>query len=495
MLTMHLNTDTKIPLYEQIYTNVKRLILQGELKAGDKLPSTRGLAATLDVSRNTVETAYYQLLAEGYIDTAPKSGFYVSELDLTGIGLAAFSNLSLLQAENQEQPNTPLPSVMAPNHETTSVEDSSKTRSITYDFSPFAVDISHFPYSIWKKLSKKTLEEDTNRFLLGEADGDMELRQAICNYVRLSREVRCSPEQIIVGAGADYLLQMLSLVFRHMNIQEITLENPCYRKAAMIFENNGLHLHTGTLDGRGLTIDSIASETEVVYVTPSHQYPLGIVMPLGRRSELLTWADQTDRRYIIEDDHDSEFRYKGKPIPALQGMDWHDKVIYLGTFSRAIAPAIRVSYLILPPDLIKIYHRYLSHYSCTVSRLDQGILTRFLEEGYFEKHVNRMRKIYRNKHDLVLEQLKPLIRQNILQIQGEHAGLHLVLHLRKGLTESQVIEQAAKQNIKLYGMKKHYLHPSDRACESILFGYSNLTESEITEGIRRLSLILLHLTV
>lgn len=490
MLTIHLDTDSKTPLYEQIYTNVKRLILQGELNPGDKLPSTRGMAATLDVSRNTVESAYYQLQAEGYIDTAPKSGFYVCELDLTGIGPAALTRVSVPASSGQKMQKNTVSSASA-----SSDTDTQTCDTIEYDFSPFAIDISHFPYSIWKKLSRKALEEDTNRFLLGEADGDMELRQAVCDYVRLSREVHCSPEQIILGAGADYLLQMLALVFRHMEIREITLENPCYKKAAMIFENNGLHLHAGKLDSRGLTIDSIAPETEVVYVTPSHQYPLGIVMPFGRRGELLAWAEQTEHRYIIEDDHDSEFRYKGKPIPALQGMDWHDKVIYLGTFSRAIAPAIRVSYLILPPALLNIYHQYLSHYSCTVSRLDQGILTHFLEEGYFEKHVNRMRKIYRNKHDLVLEQLKPLIRQGILQIQGEHAGLHLVLHLQKGLTESQVIAEAAKQNIKLYGMKKHYLHLPDSACESILLGYSNLTESEITEGIRRLSLILLHLAM
>lgn len=485
MLTIHLDTDVKVPLYEQIYTNVKNLILQGELKTGDKLPSTRGLAATLGVSRNTVDTAYYQLQAEGYIDTTPKSGFYVCELDMTGIELYSLA-ANTTAVENQAQESGP-----------DGKRDDSATNSsgnpILFDFSPFAVDISHFPYSIWKKLSKKTLDEDNDRFLLGAPNGDIELRQAICNYVRLAREVHCTPEQIIIGAGADYLLQMLALTFRHIGIQKITMENPCYKKAAMIFENNGLQLHTGTLDERGLAIHSIAPETEVVYVTPSHQYPLGIVMPFGRRRELLVWAEQAKQRYIIEDDHDSEFRYKGKPIPALQGMDRYDKVIYLGTFSKAIAPAIRVSYLILPQELLEAYHQYLGHYSCTVSRLDQGILTRFLAEGYFEKHVNRMRKIYRGKHDLVLDQLKPLVQKGYLQIQGENAGLHLVLHLQKELTETQLIAEAAKQGLKLYGMKKHYLHPADRANESILFGYSNLTESEITEGIRRLSLVLFHL--
>lgn len=473
MLSIHLDSHSKIALYEQIYQEIKKRILEKELQTGEKLPSTRGLAASLGVSRNTIDTAYYQLLAEGYIDTTPKSGFYVCDLDLYDHASMILSptNFSEISAENANK----------------------ESDRIEYDFSPFAVDLSHFPYSIWKKLSKKVLDEEKNLFLSGDPDGDLELRTAICHYVCLSREVHCSPDQIIIGAGADYLLQMLSLLFRHIGIREITLENPCYRKAAMIFEENQMQLHTGILDSHGLMVSSIAPETEVLYLTPSHQYPLGIVMPFGRRGELLNWTMQAQKRYIIEDDHDSEFRYKGKPIPALQGMDRHNRVIYLGTFSKAVAPAIRVSYLILPPELSAAYHQALGFYSCTVSRLDQGILTRFLSEGYFEKHVNRMRKLYRSKHDLVLELLKPLVQQEILQIRGEHAGLHLVLDLQKGITEAALIKEAEQQGIRIYGIKKHYLPPIDSVSESILLGYSNLSEAEITEGIRRLTLILLHL--
>lgn len=473
MLSIHLDISKKIPLYEQIYCEIKKRILEQELQTGEKLPSTRGLAASLGVSRNTIDTAYYQLLAEGYIDTAPKSGFYVCDLNLSDSGITSFvpskSETASLQKQGTSQPN------------------------IDYDFSPFAVDLSHFPYSIWKKLSKKVLDEENDLFLSGHPDGDLALREAICHYVSLSREVHCTPEQILIGAGADYLLQMLSLLFHHLDISKITLENPCYRKAAMIFQENQMHLHTGILDQHGLTISSIPPETEVVYVTPSHQYPLGIVMPFGRRRELLHWSIQSPRRYIIEDDHDSEFRYRGKPIPALQGMDHHGRVIYLGTFSKAVAPAIRISYLILPPELSNAYHEILGFYACTVSRLDQGILARFLSEGYFEKHVNRMRKIYRTRHDLVLELLKPIVQEHLLQIRGEHAGLHLVLDLKRGLTEDKLIAEAEKQGIQLYGIKKHYLHPADSATESLLLGYSNLNETEITEGLGRLSLILRHL--
>lgn len=474
MLNIHLDPTKKTPLYEQIYCEVKKRILEQDLHAGEKLPSTRGLATSLGVSRNTIETAYYQLLAEGYIDTAPKSGFYVCDLNLPESGL-----ISSVPRKGSTSPSR---------------EHEISQPKITYDFSPFAVDLSHFPYSIWKRLSKKVLDEENDLFLSGNPDGDLTLREAICRYVSLSRNVHCTPEQILIGAGADYLLQMLSLLFRHVGISEITLENPCYRKAAMIFQENQMHLHTGVLDQHGLTIPSIHPETEAVYVTPSHQYPLGIVMPFGRRRELLHWAIQSPQRYIIEDDHDSEFRYRGKPIPSLQGMDHHDRVIYLGTFSKAVAPAIRISYLILPPKLSNAYHEILGFYACTVSRLDQGILARFLSEGYFEKHVNRMRKLYRTRHDLVLDLLKPIVQENLLQIRGEHAGLHLVLDLQRGLTEDRFITEAEKQGIRLYGIKKHYLHPADSETESILLGYSNLNDTEITEGLERLLLILRHLT-
>lgn len=464
MLSFHLDNHSHKPLYEQIYDSVKEHILCGDLKTGDKLPSTRGLSATLGVSRNTVDTAYYQLLAEGYIDTAPKSGFYVCELDTNGMNRMLHMSAAIPKPE-MAHPETPAPSIAQ------------------IDFSPFAVDITHFPYSIWKKLSKKALDDNRDLFLQGDSDGDLPLRQAICEYVRMSREVICSPEQIIIGAGADYLLQMLSLTFRHLGIREITMENPCYQKAAMIFENNGFRIHAGTLDSKGLMLSSISGESQIVYVTPSHQYPLGIVMPFGRRGDLLCWAELQENRYIIEDDHDSEFRYKGKPIPAMQGMDRQGKVIYLGTFSKAVAPAIRVSYLILPPRLLNAYHQFCGHYSCTVSRLDQGILTHFLSEGYFEKHVNRMRKIYRNKHDLVLELLKPLVETGQIQIQGEHAGLHLVITFPEGVTEESIIQSAAAEGILLYGMKKHYLNMTASASNAILLGYSNVTEEAILEGI------------
>lgn len=490
MLSFQLNTNSDEPLYEQIYNTIKSYIIDGSLAKGYKLPSTRVLSSTLNVSRNTIDTAYYQLLSEGFINSVPKSGFYVSDIAISEYTLNSYINNkncnNTFSSNASGSLNKDCSKRYDDNFGNTNIQTNKNTSSssiYTYDFSPFEVDLSHFPYSVWKKLSKQSLDNEPDLFLLGEPFGDIKLRTEICSYVRLAREVECSPEQIIIGAGADWLLQMLSLTFMHIGITEVTMENPCYIKAAHVFKNNSLTIHTGELDQNGLIISSISDKSNLVYVTPSHEYPLGIVMPYGRRRELLKWADKGENRYIIEDDHDSEFRYKGKPIPSLHSMDNNSKVIYAGTFSKAVAPAIRVSYIILPHRLLKQYTRICGHYSCSVSRLDQSILTRFIADGYFEKHINRMKKIYKSKHDTILSCLEPYIKSKDVKVIGANTGLHLVLVLNNGITEDEICSRAALNGIKLYGLKEHYLNIPDNAPEAVLLGYSNLTAEEIKAGI------------
>lgn len=470
MLSIHLDQRSGKPLYNQIYEQIREQILTGELTASTKLPSTRSMAGNLGVSRNTVDTAYYQLQSEGYIDAAPKSGFYVC---------------ALTPVDYRTKPAVPVPENTTGSTDTADASETQDKPAFLYDFDPYSIDISHFPFSVWRRLSRQVLMDNHSLFLLGDNRGDQALRSAICSYVRMSRQVTCTPDQVIVGAGVDYLLQMLSLVFQSSSMNNITLESPGYTQAAHIFHNNGLTVTPGTMDKSGLSTSSIAPESSIVYVTPSHQFPLGTVMPYGRRVELLTWAKSAPNRYIIEDDHDSEFRYRGKPIPALQGMDDENRVIYIGTFSKAIAPAIRVGYMILPPELLKRYEQICGHYSCTVSRVDQAILTHFLCEGYFEKHVNRMRKIYRSKHDLILECMQPLIDRYGLTLQGEHAGMHVTIFLPEHISEQSLIKNAAAQGIHLYGIESHYLpqHPEKLRQQAILLGYSALTEDEIKKGV------------
>lgn len=455
MLTINLNSDLKTPLYEQIYNYIKEEIKNGNIVYNTKLPSSRGLASYLSVSRNTVDMAYAQLLSEGYIDAYPKKGYFVNK----------FTQLNKLNNPKAIKSN---------------IKKYEETLKYKYDFSPFAINLEKFPYNTWRQLSKNCLINDNNNlFLLGNSQGDYQLREVIVKYLYESRGVNCKPEQIIIGAGVDYILQLLAQIFT--NKTKIAIENPAYKQAYNIFTGFSINTYPIAIDKLGIDIKSLyKTDAEIVYVTPSHQYPIGIVMPIKRRLELLEWANQNENRYIIEDDHDSEFRYKGKPIPALQGLDENDKVIYLGTFSRAIAPAIRVAYVVMPQALLNTYINRFSYYSCTVSRLDQAIITDFIKYGYFERHLNKMRKIYKNKHDLLINNLN-ISKSSII---GENAGLHIVLKLNTNLEENEVIKMGANFGLKLYGLKEHYIEIPKNYKTSLLFGYANLSDNDIIEGIK-----------
>ncbi|MSS63335.1 MocR-like pyridoxine biosynthesis transcription factor PdxR [Velocimicrobium porci] len=457
MFTILLDSNSPVSLYEQIYHYLKQEIQTGRLSCGTKLPSTRNLASHLSVSRNTVDMAYGQLLSEGYIESFPKRGYFVNEIKCL---------TQICSANNQKNAKPMLDSSM-----------------YQYDFSPFAVDLAHFPYHTWRQLSKNCFKEDTDLFLLGENQGDDALRDAIASYLHQSRAVHCSKEQIIVGAGVDYLLKLLSSILGPN--QNIAMENPTYKRAYQIFQESGYTITPIPLDESGMKVSELnTTNCNISYVTPSHQYPLGIIMPIKRRMELLEWAYSNQDHYIIEDDHDSEFRYKGKPIPSLQGIDLKEKVIYIGTFSKAIAPAIRVGYIVLPQKLLQRYREKVGFYSCTVSRIDQAIITEFITNGYFERHLNRMRKIYKMKHDLLLSYLKPY--KSKLRIYGENAGLHLVVELNTKESEQEILNKAKQNQIKLYGLSEHFIVIPPDYKPTFLIGYANLPETDIKDGIKKL---------
>lgn len=479
MLAIHLDLNSRVPLYEQIYEFIKNEIISGSLLPESKLPSTRGLSSFLQVSRNTIDMAYGQLLSEGYIESYEKKGYFVCHItNMTHIKDSKYI-APAIQNENNSIRTTNFLSEETQN-------ELSSTKVFTnyiYDFSPFSIDLDSFPYNTWRKLSKNALNDNNDLFLLGHNQGDEKLRDAIARYLHQSRGVICTTDQIIVGAGTDYLLQLLSQLIPKEHI--IAMENPTYMKAYHIF--HGLHYNIAAipLDHNGINIKELhKSNASITYVTPSHQYPLGIVMPINRRLELLNWAANGKDRYIIEDDHDSEFRYKGKPIPSLQGMDVNDKVIYIGTFSRAIAPAIRIGYLVLPNILLDLYKKYLYHYSCSVSRIDQAIITNFIDKGYFERHLNKMRKIYKNKHDILINALK--IFGDSIEILGENAGLHLVIRFKLSLSELTLIDTAKSYGIHLYGISDHYIKNCDSNFPTILLGYAKIKEADINEGIQLL---------
>ena len=456
-LTINLKSKSKMPLYEQIYRYIKENIIAGKLPYREKLPSTRQLSRHLEVSRSTVELAYEQLLSEGYIEAEPYRGYFVAQIE----GLYHFSQ------EGEKKTSAPRKS----------------SEQYRYDFSPNGVDLNSFPYNAWRKLSKDILVDDkVELFRLGDPQGELSFREAICKYLYQARGVGCVPEQIVLGAGSDFLLMMLCAILGRD--RTFAVENPTYKQAYRLFESQSYPVVPIEMDKYGMKIDELSeSDADVAYVTHSHQYPTGIVMPIKRRMDLLKWADDREDRYIIEDDYDSEFRYKGKPIPALQGYDRCGKVIYLGTFSKSIAPAIRMSYMVLPMPLVSEYQKKCGFVSSTVSRVDQLIVESFIKDGYYERHLNKTRALYRGRHDTLINGLKPL--GECCRISGENAGVHLLLTFENGMTEDEIVERAKRVQIRVYRMSDYVIGKKERNA-TILLGYANLKEEEIEEATKML---------
>ena len=457
-LTINLKNHSKIPLYEQIYDYIKANIQTGRIPYGEKLPSTRALSKHLEVSRSTVELAYEQLLSEGYIESAPYRGFFVAQID-------ELYHLEKVKEKLQIHK-----------------EEKKKCR---YDFTPNGVDLNSFPYNVWRKLSKDILIDDkTELFRSGDPQGEYGFRNAISNYLYQARGVNCSPDQIVIGAGSDYILMLLSMILGLEH--RIAFEDPTYKQAYRLAQGLSYQTVPVAMDRYGMKVSELEkAEVDIAYVTPSHQYPTGIVMPIKRRMELLKWAYQKEGRYIIEDDYDSEFRYKGKPIPALQGYDVQGKVIYLGTFSKSIAPAIRLSYMVLPDYLLSIYRNQTSFVNSTVSKVDQQIVQKFIEDGYYERHLNKTRALYKNRHDVLIEALRPM--EDICKISGEHAGVHLLLTFENGMTEEELIRRAYEKDIRVYGLSDYCIKEEHSTRPTILLGYANLSEEDIRTAVEILN--------
>lgn len=501
-LTIPLEIGGRVPLYEQIYQYIRQDIIDGKISPGEKLPSTRLLAKYLQVSRSTTDLAYGQLLSEGYVRTVPGSGYYVCELQnellqLTGAGSnrkrADHGRSSDAQMEGHD--GWPAGTQTGghdrwPSDAQTDGRGGRQKNQICFDFSLGEVEWSDFSMTSWRKAVKCMLQEDmSGLFEAGIPQGEENLRQEIGRYLYQARGVSCQAQQIVIGAGNEYLLMLLDQML-HGARRAVAMESPTYRQAYQTFCNLGWEIAPVPMDAAGMRPKELeASGANLAYIMPSHQFPLGTVMPMNRRMELLQWANKAEGRYIIEDDYDSEFRYKGKPIPSLQGSDPYGRVIYLGTFSKSIAPAIRVSYMVLPPGLIAAYRTSCGFYSSTVSRIQQQILYHFMREGYFERHLNKMRRIYRGRHDALLQELKE--QRWVTRIYGENAGLHVLAEVAADKSEEEIVRQAAERQVRVYGLGEYSIGPKgDRENPILLLGYARLTEEQIREGIRRLQRVI-----
>lgn len=478
-IMIDLQGGAKAPLYEKIYEYIKNEIVDGKISRGEKLPSTRLLAKNLSVSRSTVELAYDQLLAEGYIEAEPYRGYFVCDIEA----------LYQLEQRNHIQEKLQAGQSWQPGWKTEIKHGAGYSKQKEIDFSPYTIDTQNFPYNVWRKLHKNVLLDDREEILLsGDGQGDYELRVAIADYLHQARGVNCVAEQIIIGAGNEYLELLLTQVLGEK--KTVLMDDPTYLQAYRTFSNMGYLVKNIPAEQGSMPIEAVRRENaDVLYVMPSHQFPLGTVMPLKQRLELLKWASEKEGRYLIEDDHDSEYRYKGKPIPSLQSIDHEEKVIYLGTFSKSIAPSLRISYMVLPQHLLKNYQNFCGFYSTTVSKIQQEVLREFISGGYFGRHLNKMRGIYKNKHDFLVSELKK--RPWVENIAGDNAGLHVLVQVDTQMSEEELCERAAEQGIHLMGISEHYIHKPPVSKPVILLGYGKPDEKKILEGLNRLEQIIL----
>lgn len=458
MLTYSFTDIGSDSLYIHLYNCIKKDILEGTLTPDTKLPSKRSFAKNLGISTITVENAYAQLKSEGYIYSLPKKGFFVKEI----IQPAAISP--------------------AASHSKIQIEEKKECYQI--DFVNNKTTPDNFPFSIWAKLIRETISEKSEELMITPpCGGIMELRSAICRHLKAFRNMDVSPEQVIIGAGTEYLYGLLIKLFGFQ--KEYAIENPGYQKLAKIYDSYQVKYHPIPLDENGMELSALEdSGAHIAHITPSHHYPTGIVTSVSRRYELLAWASKKPGRYIIEDDYDSEFRLSGQPIPTLQSIDHSEKVIYINTFAKSLSSTVRLSYMILPRHLFELFYRQLSFYSCTVSNFEQYTLARFLSDGYFEKHINRMRTHYKGIRDTLLDAIKKSPFSTRIRISEEDAGLHFLMQIDTKQTDRELLQTASKHGVHLACLSQYYfIQAADMPEHTLILNYSGLALEQIPTAV------------
>lgn len=459
-----LDKQAEQPLYVQLYQQIKTDISNGRLAYGERLPSKRQLADYLSISRNTVETAYSQLLAEGYVEAKVRQGFFVQ--------FKAEQFFKTVESAVQTQ----------------AVK---KTAVFRYDLNPNQIDTALFPLQRYKKIQKTVLQTQGIQLLnMGEKQGEIVLREQIRHYLYASRGISCSVEQIVLGAGVETCLSQLVLLLDQCSPQQslhYAMEQygyPMVEQLLSLFAKSvqKLPLFQPQADTYQLDFTCLAqSAVDVLYLTPSHQYPYGSVLSINERQQLLEWAQQQANRYIIEDDYDSEFRYKGKPIPSLQHLDGslysQGKVIYLGSFSKLLMPSLRVTFMVLPQALVPIYQQGCGLLNSTVPRINQHVLAQFMQSGEFERHIHRMRTHYRKKMELLCQLLQPY--RHLIRYYGEHSGFYLLLELQQERrTVAELSRLAENVGIKIYPVKQQNAEK-----RYFSFGFGNVSLQDLNEAV------------
>lgn len=469
MLIPKLDGSSPVPQYVQLYEHIKHEIVSGRLAENDRLPSVRKLADFLDLSTTPIELAYQQLVAEGFVESEPRRGLYVRKLP------EPYARLG-----NDGGPDDGYNGKRAfPTRDNKVYE---------YDFHLSKNDFTHFPFQTWRKLFRQALcPERSGLLFYGDPQGEPGLRHEIAKYLHRFRGVACSPEQIVIGADQHLLLNFLSMMLKDRS-GEIAFENPGYVLFSSTFRKHGYRIVPISLEEDGIDIRELyASGVKLVSVSPSHQFPRGMIMPISKRLQLLEWADQTGG-YIIEDDYDGEFRYHGRPIPSLQGLRRNGNVIYLGGFSQVLAPALCVNYMVLPYSLLEEFRR-LQHellFEQSSSPLHQTTLQLFMEKGFLEKHIRKMRNVYRKKHDLLIDSIRTHFGENA-NVIGKDAGFHILLEVDSPKPEEQMVREAKEAGIRVGSAAFAWLSPPATARKEFFIGFGGIPLERIDAGIKLLS--------
>ena len=455
MLTYSMDNRGTLPLYEYLYRCIRQDILNGTLAADERLPSKRALAEHLRLSVITVEGAYQQLEAEGYVYTLPKRGFFVSHVEQA----PAAAPISVVSPQPVD-------------------------KHWNLDLRSNQVDVSRFPAATWARLTRQVLSEGS--FLASiPHQGLPALRQAIADDLRDFRGMSVSPEQIVIGAGAEYLYMLLAQLLGKSRI--FGLEDPGYSKIRQVYEKCGVVCRSIPLDTQGMDPACLAaSDASVIHISPSHHYPTGLVTSIGRRQALLRWAEEKEGT-IIEDDYDSEFRFTGRPIPTLQSIDHGGRVIYMNTFSQTISPSMRVGFMVLPPRLLEQYRTELDFYACTVPALEQHVLARFLSGGHYEQHLSRMRKEYRIRRAAVLEAFRTSSFSHRITISEQGAGLHFLLRLDTAQSDAALRQRAESLGVKLGFLSEYAAVPHPDYAHTLVVNYAGLDAGHLPEAMSLLA--------
>lgn len=456
---LHFEKNSDIPIYQQLYEQLRIQITDGILTKGQKLPPTRELSKEYHLSRNTVIQAYKQLEIEGYVHPVTGSGYYVEDISaFAGSGFTLHTETYLLREK--------------------------KNPAILYDFSSYGdLDYNCYRSKAWHKCMLDAYENLAAKKTVtyNEPQGLWELRHALVKYLRLARDVRCSEDQIILTTGHQQSLTLISMLFSDGSWQ-FAMEDPGYNGTRVVMQQNGFSPVPIPLEADGISTDAIRNLSRtLLYITPSHQFPMGSVLPIRKRISLLQWAFQNDS-YILEDDYDSELRYHSLPIPSLQSIDRNDRTIYMGTFSKSLSPDLRVAYLVLPKPLLNLYQKDSSYANCGVSSLLQYTLSLFLHSGEYQKHLNIMRTYYQKKHDYILNYFHDNLSDKATLL-GANGGLHFILSLHSETFQENFIEKCALQKVRVYPVEQFWITPAYCPQNLFLLGFGSLPFAELSPAL------------